>query len=344
MLDRPATSNSASVPLALDIERNGQGGGRAVERDSLRREYQDVEIDNAKVAAEDCELAKDRNGYGDRPKYGSAYSRSDSSYSPSSGNISNLPLLPSPGAPGRSTNPSHPSTANPTHKDSPGTKEHQLKYDIAPWYSRERYFGALLMNLGTAFIPALYGTLSIMWVGGLGGAGGVAVAVSYTYAGVVVECFNGGLPRAVWYVDFCSSCLRGFALCLRAIRDCSMTDQPRILVYLRIYRVGCSVDRRRTDPIGQALRYRSTTTNRTSFTESWRHTQIRTLITVQTLLCLCILVAFLASARAFVGAFVPQGTDVEMSVKYVRLSSGSLAVGLVNTAIGLGTRALDHPE
>ena len=70
----------------------------------------------------------------------------------------------------------------------------------AKWYSRERYAGALLMNLATAFIPALYGTLSIMWVGGLGGAGRVAVAVSYTYAGVVVECFNEGLPRAVWYV------------------------------------------------------------------------------------------------------------------------------------------------
>lgn len=89
---------------------------------------------------------------------------------------------------------------------------------------------------------------------------------------------------------------------------------------------------------------RSTTTNRTTLTPSQRHTQIKTLITFQTILAVCIFIAFLAAAPAFVGTFVPQGTDVDLSVKYVRLSSMSLAVSLISTAITLGTRALDHPE
>lgn len=33
-----------------------------------------------------------------------------------------------------------------------------------PWWSRERFSGAALFNFGTFLLPAVYGTLSKLWV------------------------------------------------------------------------------------------------------------------------------------------------------------------------------------
>lgn len=74
---------------------------------------------------------------------------------------------------------------------------HLASLPSIPWYSRRRFLGTLLFNLAAFIIPAIYSTLSILWLAQLGGTN-VATALSFTYAGVVVECFNEGLPRAVW--------------------------------------------------------------------------------------------------------------------------------------------------
>ncbi|KAF2840943.1 hypothetical protein M501DRAFT_1010124 [Patellaria atrata CBS 101060] len=66
-------------------------------------------------------------------------------------------------------------------------------------YSRERFSGALLFNLVALILPALYGTLSKLWIANLDRSMVVTVD-SYTYIGVVAEVINEGLPRAAWLI------------------------------------------------------------------------------------------------------------------------------------------------
>lgn len=120
-------------------------------------------------------------------------------------------------------------------------------------------------------------------------------------AGVIVECFNEGLPRGVWWIS-----------------------------HSRPFDILADIQR-------------SVTTNRTSLPIATRLTQVLTLITIQTILGLLITIAFIAAAPSFVGAFVP-GEVQAVSVQYIRISSGSLMTGMLEVAVNLGTRALDHPE
>lgn len=64
---------------------------------------------------------------------------------------------------------------------------------------RETYYGSLIFNLGAFLLPALYGTLSKLWVADIDSSQVVTTDV-YTYIGVIVECLNEGLPRAAWSV------------------------------------------------------------------------------------------------------------------------------------------------
>ncbi|KAJ5970952.1 uncharacterized protein N7479_000870 [Penicillium vulpinum] len=67
-----------------------------------------------------------------------------------------------------------------------------------PW-SRETYFGSFLFNLGAFALPALYSTLSKLWVANIDAKQVVTTDV-YTYIGVIVEVLNEGLPRSAWHV------------------------------------------------------------------------------------------------------------------------------------------------
>ncbi|KAI1765398.1 hypothetical protein GGR53DRAFT_490315 [Hypoxylon sp. FL1150] len=67
------------------------------------------------------------------------------------------------------------------------------------WRHRDRYAGALLLNIGAFLLPALYSTLSKLWVADIDASLIVTTDV-YTYIGVVVEVLNEGLPRAAWVV------------------------------------------------------------------------------------------------------------------------------------------------
>ncbi|KAF1818673.1 uncharacterized protein K489DRAFT_434885 [Dissoconium aciculare CBS 342.82] len=65
--------------------------------------------------------------------------------------------------------------------------------------SCKNYATALLINLTTFLLPALYSTLSKFWVSQLH-ARMLATTDVYSYIGIVAEVLNEGLPRAAWSV------------------------------------------------------------------------------------------------------------------------------------------------
>ena len=62
-----------------------------------------------------------------------------------------------------------------------------------------RYQGSLIFNLGAFFLPALYSTLSKLWIANIDPTQVITTDV-YTYIGTVAEVLNEGLPRAAWLV------------------------------------------------------------------------------------------------------------------------------------------------
>lgn len=66
-------------------------------------------------------------------------------------------------------------------------------------FHRKAYTGALLLNLVSFILPALYGTLSKLWVANIDSSL-VVTTDAYTYIGVVAEVINEGLPRAAWVI------------------------------------------------------------------------------------------------------------------------------------------------
>ena len=62
-----------------------------------------------------------------------------------------------------------------------------------------RYQGSLIFNLCAFILPALYSTLSKLWIANIDPTQVVTTDV-YTYIGVVAEVLNDGLPRAAWLV------------------------------------------------------------------------------------------------------------------------------------------------
>lgn len=64
---------------------------------------------------------------------------------------------------------------------------------------RSAYLGALLFNIAAFILPALYGTLSKLWVASIDSSL-VVTTDSYTYIGVFAEVLNEGLPRASWVI------------------------------------------------------------------------------------------------------------------------------------------------
>ena len=66
------------------------------------------------------------------------------------------------------------------------------------WH-RDRYFGSLAFNLAAFILPALYGTLSKLWVANID-ASMVVTTDAYTYMSTAAEAVNEGLPRAAWVI------------------------------------------------------------------------------------------------------------------------------------------------
>ncbi|OOO09758.1 hypothetical protein OAory_01055660 [Aspergillus oryzae] len=66
-------------------------------------------------------------------------------------------------------------------------------------WNRESYFGSLIFNLGAFALPALYSTLSKLWIANIDSSQVVTTDI-YTYIGVIVQVLNDGFPRSAWLV------------------------------------------------------------------------------------------------------------------------------------------------
>ena len=62
-----------------------------------------------------------------------------------------------------------------------------------------RYWGSLVFNFITFLLPALYSTLSKLWVANIDSSQVVTTDV-YTYISVVVQVLNDGLLRTAWLI------------------------------------------------------------------------------------------------------------------------------------------------
>jgi Na+-driven multidrug efflux pump len=61
------------------------------------------------------------------------------------------------------------------------------------------YSGSLIFNLGAFLLPALYSTLSKLWVAKIDSSQVVTTDI-YTYIGVIAQVLNDGLPRSAWLI------------------------------------------------------------------------------------------------------------------------------------------------
>ncbi|KAK0702306.1 hypothetical protein B0H67DRAFT_595467 [Lasiosphaeris hirsuta] len=91
-----------------------------------------------------------------------------------------------------------PVSPHPPRSSSPDDRATSPAWHVAA-LQKDKYAGALLFNLGAFILPALYGTLSKLWVANIDASLVVTTDV-YTYIGVVTEVLNEGLPRAAWVV------------------------------------------------------------------------------------------------------------------------------------------------
>ncbi|GIZ42314.1 hypothetical protein CKM354_000558900 [Cercospora kikuchii] len=89
-----------------------------------------------------------------------------------------------------------------TRVDARPSSVRESENDFAPstfYWSRSRYTGALGFNFFAFILPALYGTLSKLWIANIDSSLVVTTDV-YTYIGVISEVLNEGLPRAAWLI------------------------------------------------------------------------------------------------------------------------------------------------
>ncbi|KAK2793717.1 hypothetical protein FQN52_000669 [Onygenales sp. PD_12] len=100
---------------------------------------------------------------------------------------------------------------------------------VGKWWYRSSYPGALLFNFGALLLPALYGTLSKLWVANIDSSM-VATTDVYTYVGVIVEVLNEGLPRAAWVIigDAALGLIMSVIL-ISAAREFSATFVPGVV-------------------------------------------------------------------------------------------------------------------
>ncbi|KAK4998554.1 hypothetical protein LTR66_002225 [Elasticomyces elasticus] len=66
-------------------------------------------------------------------------------------------------------------------------------------FSSRKYTGAFAFNICAFLLPALYSTLSKLWIANIDSSM-VVTTDAYTYIGVIAEVLNEGLPRAAWNV------------------------------------------------------------------------------------------------------------------------------------------------
>ncbi|KAI0111263.1 hypothetical protein GGR51DRAFT_71589 [Nemania sp. FL0031] len=85
---------------------------------------------------------------------------------------------------------------SPNHDDN--TRQESTSEPTSRW-RRDRYFGSLVFNIAAFILPALYSTLSKLWVANIDSSMVVTTDV-YTYLNTAAEAINEGLPRAAWVI------------------------------------------------------------------------------------------------------------------------------------------------
>ncbi|KAI7488684.1 hypothetical protein KC351_g1839 [Hortaea werneckii] len=80
-----------------------------------------------------------------------------------------------------------------------GAAASRVEEPMGKRWSRQRYGGSLIFNIGAFILPALYSTLSKLWVANIDAPMFVTTG-SYTYINTVAEVINEGLPRASWLI------------------------------------------------------------------------------------------------------------------------------------------------
>jgi Na+-driven multidrug efflux pump len=91
---------------------------------------------------------------------------------------------------------------NPAHLDGDEVDVHSPRVETKQGQLgrlRQRYPGALAFNVASFMLPALYSTLSKLWVANIDSSM-VVTTDAYTYIGVFAEVLNEGLPRASWVI------------------------------------------------------------------------------------------------------------------------------------------------
>lgn len=91
-------------------------------------------------------------------------------------------------------------TDSPIQETSDDTSSfHGLKRFRTEYLSRETYQGSLIFNLATFALPALYSTISKLWIANIDPSQ-VLTSDTYTYISVIAQVLNDGLPRSAWLI------------------------------------------------------------------------------------------------------------------------------------------------
>ncbi|KAI0465659.1 hypothetical protein F4859DRAFT_500117 [Xylaria cf. heliscus] len=86
--------------------------------------------------------------------------------------------------------------STPSHDDA--IHQGPMSESSSRW-RRDGYFGSLAFNVAAFILPALYSTLSKLWVANIDSSM-VATTDVYTYLNTAAEAINEGLPRAAWVI------------------------------------------------------------------------------------------------------------------------------------------------
>ncbi|RKU44956.1 hypothetical protein DL546_006455 [Coniochaeta pulveracea] len=177
-----------------------------------------------------------------------------------------------------------PTTTTPPYNDDSNSPRLISSTKEKRWFHRTQYPGSLLFNIATFILPALYSTLSKLWISELDSSL-VVTTDAFTYMNTIAEAFNEGLPRAAWVI------------------------------------IG--------DKASRSLASRLQLSH--------------TLILCQTMTGVLLAIIFTAAADEFAGKFVPEEVR-SRSLAYVRISAWTVMGGMVETAVGSVSRALDRTD
>ncbi|PHH65249.1 hypothetical protein CDD81_3108 [Ophiocordyceps australis] len=187
---------------------------------------------------------------------------------------------------------------------------HDAQADTLLGFTRNRFFGALSINTAAFILPALYTTLSKLWVANIDSS--------------MVVTTESVMPRHAPFLDC-------------ALESSPETELMRRSVYTYMTTMAEVINE------GLPRTAWSTIGDSSSRNLSQRLSLAHTLILAQAILGLAFSLALLLAADAVCASFVPAAVRAR-SLAYVRICSFSALSSAVETATTASTRALDQPD